>query len=363
MSDIGRSGSRFGDQSPWVARAAIAVVVVIFAFTLAAPNVLNPPQKAPANTYTDWQLYRDIAKRVQAGQGYYRAAATEQRAHGYPTYPWATFRQPGQSLLLAALRTHTVQWGVIGTLAVVAMLLVRGALDQTSLSTGRKLAATLLMGTGLFEVRDSASPYFHEAWACVLILASLACHRPKRFVASVTLCVAACLFRETAALYLLVMFAFSVFERRWREAAAWAAGAAIFGAALGAHIYFAAQQRAPGDMASNGWLRFGGWPFILATLRTNDFIRFLPAWMVAVVACAAGLGLAGARDRWAARVAATTFAYVGVFAIIGRPDNGYWGLMYAPLLPLGLVYADGAIVDLVRRAATRQAHSPLPDRV
>jgi hypothetical protein len=29
-------------------------------------------------------------------------------------------------------------------------------------------------------------------------------------------------------------------------------------------------------------------------------------------------------------------AFLSVFLLVGRPDNSYWGLLIAPILPLGL---------------------------
>ena len=35
---------------------------------------------------------------------------------------------------------------------------------------------------------------------------------------------------------------------------------------------------------------------------------------------------------------------------IGRLDNFYWGLLYAPLLPVGIAFAPAALRDLVGAA-------------
>jgi hypothetical protein len=43
--------------------------------------------------------------------------------------------------------------------------------------------------------------------------------------------------------------------------------------------------------------------------------------------------------------------------IIGRPDNFYWAIMLAPLLPIGLAFAPAALRDLIRSAGARQNRS------
>jgi hypothetical protein len=43
---------------------------------------------------------------------------------------------------------------------------------------------------------------------------------------------------------------------------------------------------------------------------------------------------------------------VAGFCIVGRPDNDYWGLLLAPLWPLGLLQADRAAAGLWRACRT-----------
>jgi hypothetical protein len=61
------------------------------------------------------------------------------------------------------------------------------------------------------------------------------------------------------------------------------------------------------------------------------------------------LGLVAWRGTAAVRAAITVLAFAAAFMIIGtRPHNAYWGLLYAPLLPLGLVWVPDAVRDLWR---------------
>jgi hypothetical protein len=65
------------------------------------------------------------------------------------------------------------------------------------------------------------------------------------------------------------------------------------------------------------------------------------------------IGLAGAEDARARRAAVIVAGYLAGFLVVGRPDNYYWGLLYAPLLPVGFLLAPAALRDLFRKAFAR----------
>ena len=99
-----------------------------------------------------------------------------------------------------------------------------------------------------------------------------------------------------------------------------------------------------GGQAKHGSLRSLAW--IAGLGRTGK--RLL------VILPLALLGAAGWRGTVGTRVALTMGAYVFAFSIAGRQDNYYWGLMYAPLMPLGLTFAPRALADLWKTAVGRQ---------
>jgi hypothetical protein len=45
--------------------------------------------------------------------------------------------------------------------------------------------------------------------------------------------------------------------------------------------------------------------------------------------------------------------------VVGRPDNEYWGELWAPLLPLGLALAPAALGDLAKQAGWLPVRPPL----
>jgi len=352
--------TRFARVPPWPARLILLLAIVLSLLTLGGPAGPPPPAASagPGAQYTDRELYREVVRRMGEGQDYYAAAATAQRGHGYPTAPPWAFREPALAWGLALLRMEVLRWGALALLAAAALVLMRDAADQAPGPRWRRIGLASLFGVGLAAcVVAPAAPYLHEDWAAVLIGLSLACWRPGggwRLGLAVGFGLLACLVREIALPYLVVMAAFAAVERRRGEALAWGAALALLAAALAAHFALAARQHLPGDGVSPGWVRFGGWPFAVLAARRNILLAVLPAPAASLVLLAGLLGLAGARSAWTGRIAVVAGAFLLMFMTVGRPDNYYWGLMIAPLLAMGLPYAPAALADLTRAAMGRR---------
>jgi hypothetical protein len=104
------------------------------------------------------------------------------------------------------------------------------------------------------------------------------------------------------------------------------------------------------EKTHEGWMGLGGWAFVIRTARANPILQYAPSWLAGVLLPLALLGLTAWSGPIGTRVAVTVGAYVSAFLIVGRSVNDYWGLMYAPLLPLGLLLAPQALASLVRTA-------------
>src|SRR5262249_3211434 len=103
------------------------------------------------------------------------------------------------------------------------------------------------------------------------------------------------------------------------------------------------------------WMQFNGTAFILLTTQINFFLILAPAWVAALYLSLALLGLIAWPGETGLRTAGTVFTFIAAFAVLGmKPHNSYWGLMYARLLPLGLVWAPAAGRDLWRAAFARR---------
>jgi hypothetical protein len=78
----------------------------------------------------------------------------------------------------------------------------------------------------------------------------------------------------------------------------------------------------------------------------HPFLLISPPWVVAIILPLALLGLAGWRGASGIRVACTVGIYVLAFLIVGRSNDIAWGLMYAFVMPLGLLHAPYALREL-----------------
>ena len=343
--------TRFSGWPPFAARLLIAGALALIAFSLIQPRYSRPtPKSATAAPITDGELYANIVNRVATGQDYYAAAAAEHRKDSYPTSPPNVFREPAEALFLARLPGEASRWSALLALTVVAAFSARTAIARTSIPARMRLAAVLAITAGLSNAGMPHAPYMHEVWASLLIVLSLCVYQTKRPAVAASLGLAACLIRELALPYVLAMAAMDLLERRWRDAVCWLAATVAFVACYAAHLSRAAELHMPGDLVSSGWIGLGGWRFVLMTARRNAFLALTPAWVVATVVVAAAIGLVGCRDRWVARIAVVVVGYLAAVTLLGRPDNEYWGILWAPLLPLGLALAPAALRDLTRQA-------------
>jgi hypothetical protein len=216
----------------------------------------------------------------------------------------------------------------------------------------RYAAGVLLAAAGPASALAGDAYLFHEVWAGLFIALSLALRQPQRWTASVLAGLAAALVRELALPYLGVMILFAALERRRGEAAAWCGALAAALAALAWHAHAAGAIAGPGDMASPGWLGLGGLVFLLRATHFDALTIAAPLAVQALVLPAALLGLLGWREPATGlgrRLAFLVLGYLAGFCVIGQPYNFYWGLLLAPLWPLGLLETDRAARDLLAR--------------
>jgi hypothetical protein len=344
--------TRFAGWQPLPARLLIALLMALSAYGVAATLQPVPAREEAAVDLnrTDLALYTAIAQRVGEGESYYSAVVAEQRARNYPLRPVVTVRLP------------TLAW-TIGTIgperaALLLRLLMIGAIAALALRlraiSGSKpqwAAATFIAAASIVLLTVPAMTWWHESWSALLLVVSLSCRSRQRWAASVAFGLAAVLFRELALPYLCVMAVLALRERSRAEAAAWAAAILIFFAALALHAAALTAHVHSGDPASPGWASAGGWPFILSLVQRCTVFALLPLPLVAVAVPLALIGWASVRGETGNRGTFLLLLYIAAFMLVGRSDNFYWGLMIAPLLPLGLAFAPSALRDLARAAA------------
>jgi hypothetical protein len=136
-------------------------------------------------------------------------------------------------------------------------------------------------------------------------------------------------------------------EGQRREALIWFIGLLIFGSELFFHWTIVSKLITENDKAlQGGWIVFGGWPFVLNTAQMHPFLLIFPPWVIAIILPLALLGLAVWRDASGIRVACAVGIYVLAFLIVGRSNDIAWGLMYAFVMPLGLLHVPYALRKL-----------------
>lgn len=326
------------DGLPTRVRRMLIVLMLLLA-GLSATIPAKPAataDRASERSTTDPELYRHIIARVAKGESYYDAAATEQRAAHYPLKPFLTIRLP----ILARLSGWL---GIAG-----AVLLLRILALATVLAWFWRLRATnqgwpLVAASGLIAIQcgvmtDPVMALFHESWAALLMALSLAFWSPGRWRTSVGLGLVACLFRETAAPFLMLMLAAAALENRWREVAAWVVAIFGFGIVLWLHASAVAGVVLNNDLASQGWMGGAGWPLLASALAKSTALDIAPAWLARVLIPLALFGWIAWRDALGLRVAGLMTGYAVMLLLFARPDTWYWALMPAPLLVAGLAF-------------------------
>lgn len=344
------TSNRFSGFSPRIAAAVLVVVAAtILLGVLVGGDAATADRAEPMFGEGDIALYEAIVGRMEAGDDYYSAAATEQSQRGYPLRPAVVVREPTLALFLAALGTQTLQMAALLALCVSVMAVAIWRFRTVALSGPAWVAAVMALGAfGLFYCVP-AGLYMHEVWAGLLMLAALLSRTGRHYVPSVLLALLAVSVRELALPLLAVMAFVAWRDRKSRELVWWLSAIVVFVAFYGVHAWFVFDQPAEGVVSSQGWLELGGWDFVLSTIRRTSVLNWMPLWVTAVVVPLALLGWASLRDSMAARVTTLLAVYFVTFAIVGRPENWYWGLLYVALIGPGLAFAPGALWTLGRR--------------
>ncbi len=350
-----------------VALTLLVVAVAAAAYgmwhTPAAP--LGPP--APAPSFTDVQLHRDEVAFARNPATYYSRVMDEQRLQHYPMRPFVAVRPPALAFFLAWLPGGVLTGRLLaGALAAAVAGLWTVRLVGPLAAPGAAVAG-LAMATGVVAAFTPNGYLMHECWAGLLIALSLALYpgehcggRTLRLAAAVAAALAAGLVRELALGYLGVMAAMALIERRPREALLWAGAIGLCLMALLAHALAVLRHTLPSDPGVD-WVRLGGWGFVLAADRWNAILPLKP-WLPAVMIPAALAGSLAWGGPVGRRLALTLFGYVAGFVVVGRPEDVYWGLMIAPLLPLGWVGAIAAGVGLMTPLGDEAPARPAPRR-
>jgi hypothetical protein len=260
-------------------------------------------------------------------------------------------------------------------LSIAALSLAFAAVCRNSSFGFAAVTTFLLFGVVRWSI-DGYAFLAQEPWAATLLLISLAAEslaeqgrrdgvkeRQRDPSVTLSLCrsvnlwsclsitagIAALFFRELALPYCGIAFLFAAFKRRWIEGAAWAIGIALFFAFFAWHVGQVRAQLAGTEIAASAglsqWLRFGGLDFVLLTTRMNSLLFAAPAFLLWLYLLASLIGLARRADETSHLACLSALAYLLAFAVLGRPENFYWGLLPAPLLAWGAVHGLLAVAN------------------
>jgi hypothetical protein len=341
--------SRFHASSRWQAWLILLLLVAAFMGGLRWDGPARE-QTAPASAasdHADVRLYERVIEGVHNGGEYYSVAAAAHREGAYPLRPFVTVRLPTLAWMHAAL-----PWGgatiLLYFLAAATALAWARRLWTCGDPAIRAVIGAALVAAGAATLLRPELAVWHEGWAALLMALSLALRRDGSFSASLAAAACALAIREHAVLLPMVMVAFALWERRWREVGAWALLIAAFALFLAWHAAQVAAVTLPSDPASPGWAGGGGWSAAVAMVQATGPLRLFPAPLAALLVPVALLGWAAWRPG--ERAAALIGANLLMLALFARADNFYWAFLIAPLLPLGLLFAPRALADLGRAA-------------
>lgn len=336
--------------SPFRAALVLAILIVSILYGLAVCRPIPNLQGNQANG-EDLKCYQAIVAKIQAGGSYYSAAGYELRRMGYATASIFNWRLPLLAWFLGRLPSLKTGQAIVFLLAAGTLFLWLKVFQHSKYTSAQIVFGGLLL-TGPLIYSVIPGPFLmHEFWAGTLIALSLALYAHGWGCTSLLPGLAALFLRELALPFVIVMTILALIEGKRREALLWLVGITIFGMELFIHWSIVSKLITESDKAMNGgWIAFGGWPFVLNAAQMHPFLILAPAWLAAIVLPISLLGLIGQRTPGGIRIACTVGVYILAYAIVGRSFNTYWGLMFAFIMPIGLLQAIGVLKGLFKQS-------------
>jgi len=354
------------------ARIVLALLGLFLLLAAIAPGYAPPPPAPPKVTLidssghkvvkeddNDLRLYRLINARLARGDDYYVAATEEQRSHDYPVAPGFTVRLPTLAMVTVALGPN----GLIALQIMLFVAMILANARRLGIEPGgenRRPMALALLTAGIASGLSARYNMLHEIWAAQFLALSFGLHRPGegRWGAAWIAAAAALAVRELALPFVLLMAAWALWHRRWREGAAWIALIAVFAVALSVHLHLAEAQLRPGDPVSPSWLAIRGIAGLMYKVNNSTFLSLLPVWLSGPFVVLALFGWTGWRTQMGEFGALLTFGYAVAFMAAGRDNNFYWGVMITPLLFMGAAFLPIALPALIRSAGLGRSREP-----
>lgn len=353
--------TRYRKLSKGGALMAISALVLSIAAMLAVAAAYEPPPPLQVvKRQADAVTYAKILDRMNAGEDYYEAVHAELIAGRYGTRSVFNWRTPFYLSLLSMLPSRQdASWLLTGLALCTALAIGTAVFREAGLWVAVPLALALVPSF-LGYVAPSL-PMFSEAPAGLLILLAIGLRGVGWRRLAVASGLVALFVRELAAPFVILLAAGGVAERRKDEIRAWAIGLAAYGVYFAWHAHMVGMTIGPMDRGyPEGWVQFGALGFVLATAHFNGAFWIMPIQVTAVVLPVALMGLIAWPGRTGSLALATFVLYVAAFTVIGKPLDIYWGLLYTPLIAVGLAWAPVAFADLIRAARAGGRSTALP---
>ncbi len=343
--------------TPLQARAVLAALLMI---TVLCVGITLSPLKSTRvgrqdGIKSDIELYRAEVDRVHAGEGYYEAAAAELVERGYPTRSVFNWRTPLPVWMLGKLPDPALGKGLLGLLALAVIVFGFEALArEQGHGIGQPVACALLLTGPLMPCVLGDLFVSPPLWAGVFLALSACAYGLNRPGWGVAMGLLALFFRELALPYCLLAAVLAWRDKRPKELAAWMAGVAAWAVFFGYH-WWRVTPLIPADAHAHpeGWIQFGGLPFVISTAQMTAYLLLLPQWVTALYFVAAMLGFAGWHTPLGERIGLTACLFVLAFAAVGQEFNQYWGSLIAPLFCFGVARFPASLRDLWKAASLR----------
>jgi hypothetical protein len=318
----------------------------------------DKPSRGPG----DVALYRAEIDRIQSGESYYSAAATELRARGYPMRSVFNWRTPLPMWLIGVLPDVVFGKALLCGLGLAALVLSFGWLAREG-GMAVSLAGVLSLCGAMLPCLLGDLFVMPVLWSGVLIALSLALLAAGRTWLGVAAGSLALVVRDLAGPFVVVMLGLALCRRRFKEAAGWSAGLAVYVLFFLWHAVQVQALQLPGDKAqAASWVQLGGLAFVVSAVQMNGWLLVLPQWVAAIYFPLALLGFAAWRGPDGERAGFVAAAYVLLFGFVGQDFNQYWGSLIAPLLCLGFAWSLPAVRNLMVAASGTVLDVSLSDR-
>ena len=192
----------------------------------------------------------------------------------------------------------------------------------------------------------------HELWAGGLLALAMGLYRPEKgkWLGAWIAAAAALSLREHALPFVLLLGAFALWHRRWKEFGAWALLTGLFIAAMAVHLHTVAGLVRGSDPVGPSWLTLRGLSGWMSMVVLSSNLRLIPAMLAGPLMVLMVFGWAGWRTPIATFATLLFLGYGLAFMIGGRGDNWYWGMMIAPMMWLGLAFVPMALKGLASAA-------------